>query len=98
MSTKESSEAARVCVRGATEGSSIPRTHCARSETCIAHASAIEIPATFAVRACSARRVPSHSGHVPKVTARSTKALTWGCMASGSLLSIDLVILGTRPS
>ena len=40
-------------------------------------------------RAASLSRVPPHSGQVPKVTARSTKARMCGCIASGSLESID---------
>ena len=42
--------------------------------------------------------MPSHSGQVWKVTARSTKRRTCGCMASGSLDSIDFWILGMIPS
>ena len=64
----------------------------------MALASAIEIPSIREVRACSARRVPSHSGQVMKVTARSTKARMWGCIASRSLESMDFWILGIRPS
>ncbi|GAA3352074.1 hypothetical protein GCM10020358_84960 [Amorphoplanes nipponensis] len=44
------------------------------------------------------RRVPSQSGQVVKVTARSTKARMWGCMLSTSLDSMDFWILGMRPS
>ena len=43
-------------------------------------------------------RVPPHSGHCWKVTARSTKRRTCGCIASGSLESIDFWILGMMPS
>ena len=56
------------------------------------------MPLIFDVRACSARRVPSQSGQVVKVTARSTKARMCGCIASGSLASIDFWIFGIRPS
>ena len=49
-------------------------------------------------RAASVSRVPSHSGQVVKVTARSTKARTCGCSASTSLESIDFVSLGISPS
>ncbi len=49
-------------------------------------------------RACSARRVPPHSGQEVKVTARSTKARMCGCIASLSFDSIDFWILGIRPS
>ena len=43
-------------------------------------------------------RVPSHSGQVWKVIARSTKARMWGCIASTSLDSIDFWIFGITPS
>ena len=49
-------------------------------------------------RAPAASRVPSHSGQVWNVTARSTNARTCGCIASGSFDSIDLLILGIKPS
>ena len=55
-------------------------------------------PSIFDDRAPSLSRVPWHSGQGWKVTARSTKARMCGCMASGSLESIDFWILGTRPS
>ena len=84
--------------RGATDGSSSSRTHAARSLICIAHASAMLVPRMRDDRAPALSRVPSHSGHAVKVTARSTNARTCGCSASTSLDSIDLEILGTRPS
>ena len=56
------------------------------------------MPLIFDDRACSARRVPWHSGHVVNVTTRSTNARTCGCSASTSLASIDFRILGMRPS
>ena len=83
---------------GATDGSSRPRTHSARSLICIAQASAMLIPSIFDDRAASLSRVPPHSGQVVKVTARSTKARTCGCSASTSLDSIDFWILGISPS
>jgi hypothetical protein len=49
-------------------------------------------------RAASVSRVPSHSGQVEKVTARSTNARTWGCRASTSFDSTDLRNRGIRPS
>ncbi len=49
-------------------------------------------------RASLVSRVPSHSGQVSKVIARSTKARTWGCIASTSLASIDFWIFGITPS
>ncbi len=49
-------------------------------------------------RACSLSRVPPHSGQVVKVTARSTNVRMCGCMASGSLDSIDRWIRGISPS
>ena len=39
----------------------------------------------FEERAASLSLVPSHSGQVVNVTARSTKARMCGCIASGSL-------------
>ena len=56
------------------------------------------IPSIFEERAASLSRVPSHSGQAVKVTARSTKARTCGCIASPSLASIDFWIFGIRPS
>ena len=52
----------------------------------------------FDERAPSASRVPSHSGHVVKVTARSTNVRTWGCIASLSFESIDFWSRGISPS
>ncbi len=49
-------------------------------------------------RAASLSRVPSQSGQVVKVTARSTNARTCGCSASWSLDSIDFWIRGISPS
>ena len=51
----------------------------------------------FDDRASSLSLVPSHSGQVVNVTARSTKARMCGCMASGSLDSIDFWIVGISP-
>ena len=42
--------------------------------------------------------MPSHSGHVVKVTARSTNVRTWGCIASLSFESIDFWSRGISPS
>jgi hypothetical protein len=56
------------------------------------------IPLIFEDRAASLSRVPSHSGQTVNVTARSTKARTWGWSASTSLESIDFSILGISPS
>ncbi len=83
---------------GATDGSSRPRTHSARSLICIAQASAMLIPLIFDDRAASLSRVPSHSGQVVKVTARSTKARMCGCSASTSLDRNDFWIFGISPS
>ena len=55
-------------------------------------------PSIFDDRAALLSRVPSHSGQVVKVMARSTKARTCGCIASTSLDSIDFWIFGMRPS
>ena len=56
------------------------------------------IPLIFDDLAGFASRVPPHSGHALKVTARSTNARMCGCIASGSFDSIDFWIRGTRPS
>jgi hypothetical protein len=65
---------------------------------CIAQASAMLIPLIFDDLAASVSRVPSHSGHVVNVTARSTNSRMCGCIASLSLDSIDLWIRGISPS
>ena len=74
------------------------RTQSARSLTCIAQASAMLFPLIFDDRASLASRVPSHSGHVVNVTARSTKARMCGCSASTSLDRNDFWIFGISPS
>ncbi len=56
------------------------------------------IPLIFEDRAASLSRVPSQSGQVVKVTARSTNSRMCGCIASRSLASIDFWMRGTRPS
>ena len=56
------------------------------------------IPVIFDDRAASVSRVPSHSGQVVNVTARSTKARMCGCSASVSLESIDFWSRGISPS
>ena len=56
------------------------------------------MPLIFDDRAPSLSRVPSHSGQVVKVTARSTKARMCGWSVSTSFDSIDFWIFGTRPS
>ena len=83
---------------GATDGSSRPRTHSARSLICIAHASAMLIPSIFDERAPSLSLVPSHSGQTVKTTARSTNARMCGCSASTSLDRNDFWIVGIRPA
>ena len=83
---------------GATDGSSSPRTQSARSLICIAQASAMLTRLILADRACSASRVPSHSGQVVKVTARSTNARMCGCIASLSFDRMDRCSRRTRPS
>ena len=55
-------------------------------------------PAILDERASLVRRVPSQSGQVMNVAARSTKARTCGCRESTSLDSIDLRILVITPS
>ena len=69
----------------------------ARSVICIAHTSAMLTPSIFDERAVSDSRVPSHSGQVVNVTARSTNARMWGCMASTSLARNDFWICGISP-
>ena len=64
----------------------------------MAQASAMLTPSIFDDRAASVSRVPSHSGQVEKVTARSTNARTCGCSASTSLDSTDLRSRGISPS
>ena len=56
------------------------------------------IPLIFDDRAASLSQVPSHSGQVVNVTARSTKARTWGCSASTSLERNDFWICGISPA
>ena len=56
------------------------------------------LPSIFEDRASGLSRVPSHSGQVWKVIARSTKRRTCGCIASTSLESIDFWIFGMMPS
>ncbi len=53
---------------------------------------------TFDDSASRVSRVPSHSGHVANVIARSTNRRTCGCIASTSLDSIDFWIFGISPS
>ena len=55
-------------------------------------------PLIFEDRTSLVSRVPSHSGQVWKVIARSTKARMCGCIASTSLDSIDFWIFGITPS
>jgi hypothetical protein len=74
-----------------------PPTHSARSLICIAQASAMLMPLIFDDRASLLRRVPSHSGQVVKVMARSTKARMCGCSASMSFDKKDFSICGIRP-
>ena len=83
---------------GATDGSSRPRTHPARSLICMAHASAMLTPSMDDDRAASLSRVPPQSGQVLKVTARSTNARMCGCSVSTSFDRNDFWIRGTRPS
>ena len=59
---------------GATDGSSSSRTQSARSLICIEQTSAMFLPLIFEDRTSLVSRVPSHSGQVWNVTARSTKA------------------------
>ena len=56
------------------------------------------LPSIFDERASGLSRVPSHSGQVWNVTARSTKARMCGCIASTSLDRNDLWICGMSPA
>ncbi len=56
------------------------------------------MPPIFEERAAAVSRVPPQSGQEVKVTARSTKARTCGCIASRSLASMDFWTLGISPS
>ena len=98
ISTNESSVCCNDPNSGATDGSSSPRSHSARSVICMAETSAMLCSPIRDERAPSLSRVPSHSGHVVKTTARSTNARMCGCMASTSLDNIDFWIRGISPS
>ncbi len=74
------------------------RTQSARSLICIEHTSAMFFPSIFDDRASLLSRVPSHSGQVWNVTARSTKARMCGCMESTSLDRNDRWIDGISPA
>ena len=56
------------------------------------------LPSIFDERAAAASRVPSHSGQVVNVIARSTKARMCGCSASTSLDRNDFWICGISPA
>ena len=56
------------------------------------------LPLIFDDSASLLSRVPSQSGQVVNVIARSTNRRTCGCIASTSLESIDFWIFGIRPS
>ena len=56
------------------------------------------LPLILEARTSLVSRVPWQSGHLWNVTARSTNRRTCGCMASGSLDSIDFWIFGMIPS
>ena len=62
------------------------------------HTSAMFFPLIFDDRASLLSRVPSHSGQVVNVTARSTNARMCGCSESTSLDRNDFWIFGIRPS
>ena len=98
ISANESRTSCSPVSSGATDGSSRSRTQPARSLICIEQTSAMFFPSIFDERASLLSRVPSHSGQVWNVTARSTNARMCGCIASTSLDSIDFWILGISPS
>ena len=98
MSTNESSVSRSPSSSGATDGSSRPLTHSARSRISIAETSAMLTPSIFDERAASLSRVPSQSGQVVNTTACSTNARMCGCIASTSLDRNDFWICGIRPA
>ena len=98
MSTNESSVCFSEVSNGATDGSSRPWTHTARSLISIAQASAMLTPSIFDERAASLSRLPPHSGHVVNVITRSTKARMCGCIASTSFERKDFWIWGMTPA
>ena len=83
---------------GATDGSSRPSIHSTRSLICIAQASAMLTLPIRDDRAAALSLVPSHSGQVVNVTARSTNSRKCGCSDSRSLDRIDFWTLGISPS
>ncbi len=97
MSANESSRCCSPPSSGATVGSRRPLIQSARSLICIEQTSAMFLPLIFEDLASPLSRVPSHSGHVVNVTARSTKARMCGCIASTSLDRKDFCICGIRP-
>ena len=98
ISTNESRVSPNDSSSGATDGSSRPCTHSARSLICIAQASAMLIFLILEDRAASLSRLPPQSGHAANVTARSTKARMCGCIASTSLERNDFWICGISPA
>src|SRR5699024_12703406 len=72
-------------------------SHTSTSPNSISLISAMDFPLIKEVRACSAKRVPSHSGHCTKFTARSTYARRLFCKDSGSLASKEPFSRGTKP-
>src|SRR5215207_4171010 len=78
ISTNESRVSPSAASSGATDGSSRPRTHSARSLTCIAQTSAMLIPSILDDRAASLSPLPPQSGQAVNVTTRSTKARMCG--------------------
>ncbi len=80
-------------------GSSRSRTHAARSLTCMRARVGDADAAIVEDRAASVSRVPSHSGQVAKVTARSTNARMCGCMRrQRPWRASTSVIFGISPS
>ena len=98
MSTNERRVSRSDVSSGATDGSSRSSSHSARSLICIALSSAMFLPLIRDERAASARRVPSHSGQIVNVTARSTNARMCGCIESTSLARKRFCTCGISPS
>src|SRR5215470_17566490 len=95
---KEPSVAPLLAHLGQTLDSLMPRTHSARLLICMAQASAMLMPSIREASAAWLSRLPRHSGHAVKVTARSTNARLCGWSDSLSFCRKDFCTFGTSPS
>ena len=98
MVTRFSSRAARAAIIGLMAGASIERTNGARSETCIAEHSAIDLPLTLLASAAALSRAPPQAGQVARVKILSYSTRTCGCRFSGSFEPSPFFSLATTPS